>query len=88
MDAIAPGDQIALLAGVVIPAVIALGAVAAAVVRYVVAQSRCLALLRHQVESLILDSTRGRDVHGELYERLRDIDVRLAAIQARLDAGK
>ena len=84
MFGLSPGDEIAIIAGVVIPALAALGALVGAVLRTILRQSKCLELLNHRVENLELDFTRGRNTHAELYERLRHIDVTLASIEARL----
>ena len=82
---LAAGDQIAILAGVVLPVLAGVGAVAAATVRYIVKQSRCLAVMNHRIESLVQDSSVGGQTHAELYERLRHIDAALADVRARLD---
>ena len=84
-----PADHIAIVAGIVVPAVGAIVAATIAIVRHVAAKSRALDGMIERVETLEKDLVKERDAaietHRELYERLRHVDSAIAALGAKVD---
>lgn len=83
-----PADHIAIVAGIVVPAVGAIVAATIAIVRHVAAKSRALDGMIERVAALETDLAKERDAaiktHRELYERLRHVDSAIAALDAKV----
>ena len=90
MDAaLTPADHVAIVAGIVVPAVGAIVATTVAIVRHIFAKSRTLdravARLNEVEKELAQERDAARRVHRELYDRLRHVDSAVAALSAKID---
>ena len=84
-----PADHIAIVAGIVVPAVGAIVATTVAVVRHIFGKSRMLDRALNRLDNLEGELARERDaartIHRELYDRLRHVDTSVAALAAKID---
>ena len=86
-----PADHIAIVAGIVVPAIAGIVAITVAIVRHVVRKSQTLDTIDRRVvaleDALAKEQEAAARTHRELYERLRAIDTHLAALGAKVDAA-
>ena len=84
-----PADHIAIVAGIVVPAVGAIVATTVAVVRHIVGKSRALDAAVQRLDALEnelrSEQAAAQKTHRDLYERLRHVDSSLAALSAKID---